>query len=257
MALTETEQSICNKLYGDYEKLISPVKQAKGSILQKKNDLLNTLRSMIWSPPQDIVDALNTIRNGVVLPDSTEDAMNDLKNFLARCNYLGALSPISAALGAADSAFNGVNNSIAALIPTIPTFGAAEIANQIDSLLRGIGVPGGKNLAQLLALADQILECMSAICAGIDPTYNGQVAIIADDMNGLFSDLTLIDNPGFPDHGLMNYPLLYQGLSLNTIQQSTIEAARTGIIGIQTGITTKTNDTMAVIQQYTKAGFFA
>jgi hypothetical protein len=257
MALTQTEMGLCNKLYGDYATMVNPVKQAKNGVIGQKNSYMGMLRSMSWSPLQNIMDSLQGIKDQVAVPLPLESAMYDIKRFLERCNYMGALSPASAVLGSAQQALYGVDNSVDQYGTTVPEFNAASIANKMDSLMRGLGIPGGSDLAALLTKADQILECMSSICAGTDPTYNGQVANMANDMDGIFRDMYLVDNPSSVNHGTMDYDRMMQEIDLDFEKQVNAETARRGIYDTKLDILTTTSETLSMVQQYTKMGFFS
>jgi hypothetical protein len=257
MALTTTEMGLCNKLYGDYSTMINPVKMAKGGIISQKNSYMGMLRSLSWSPLQSIMDSLQGIKDQVSIPMPLESGMYDIQRFLERCNYMGALSPASAVLGAAKQALYGVDSSVDSYGTTVPEFNAASIANKMDSIMRGLGIPGGSDLAALLVKADQILECMSSICAGSDPSYNGQVANMANDMDGIFRDMYLIDSPGTQNHGTMDYDRMMYEIDLDFEKQVNAETARRGIMDTKLDILSTTNETLAMVQQYTKMGFFS
>lgn len=256
MALTATERGLCNKLYGDYATMVNPVKLAKSSVISQKNSYMSMLSSLQWSPLQNVLDSLQGIKDAVDVPLPLESSMYDIQRFLERCNYMGALSPASAVLGAAQRALYGVDNSVDSYAPDVPEFGAAAIANKLDALMKGLGIPGGSNLSDLLKKADQILECMSSICAGTDPTYNGQVANMANDMDGLFRDMYLVDNPSSDYHGTMDYDRMMDEINMTEIQKMNAETARVGILETKLDILDTTSQTLSMVQQYTKMGFF-
>jgi hypothetical protein len=257
MALTKTEMGLCNKLYGDYAAMVNPVKMAKSGVIGQKNSYMGMLSSLSWSPLENVLGAVQGIKDQVAIPYPVESAMYDIKNFLEQCNYMGALSPASAVLGAAQQALYGVDNAANGYGNTVPEMSAATLANKMDSLMRGLGIPGGSDLASLLTKADQILECMSALCAGSDPTYNGQVANMANDMDGIFRDMYLKDDPGTPNHGTMDYDRMMDEINLTEIQKVNAETARRGIYDTKLDILTTTNETLAMVQQYSKIGFFS
>lgn len=256
MALTPTEKSMCNKLYGDYAAVIAPVKLGKSSILAQKSAFKNAISAISWSPLSKIMDSLSAVKDAVDIPLPLESSMNDIKNFLERCNYLGALSPASAALGAFKQALYGVDSSVQGQSLTTPEFTGALLANKLDSMLQGVGIPGGQNLTDALKKADEILQCLSSICAGTDPEYNGRVAQIASDTQSIYSDLGLIDNPGAANHGTMNYQTMYGELDFEEFQKANMEVSRLGIMETKLDIISQKDATMTKIQEFTKKGFF-
>jgi hypothetical protein len=257
MALTTTEMGLCNKLYGDYAAMVNPVKQAKSGIIGQKNSYMSMLSSLSWSPLENVMAAVQGVKDQVAIPYPLESAMYDIKRFLENCNYLGALSPASAVLGAAQNALYGVDSAADGYGNTVPEMSAAGLANKMDSLMQGLGIPGGSNLAALLTKADQILECMSALCAGADPTYNGQVANMANDMDGMFRDMYLRDDPGTTNHGTMDYDRMMNEINLDFEKQTNAEYARRGILDTKLDILSTTSETLSMVQQYTKIGFFS
>jgi hypothetical protein len=256
MALDDAGKSLCNKLYGDYAAVVNPVKLAKDNILSQKNNFLTTIGSLVWSPRQQVSDALGSIRDYAVVPPPIEDSIYTLRSMMQACGYLGLSSPAAAIIGAGQDALRRVDDRVSSLGNSIPELSAAQFANKIDSLLNGLGLPGGNSLADLLRKADQILNCMSSVCASVDSSYGGMVSSMATDLDNIFYDLGLQDSLDTENHGLMDYSKIYEDVGLTADQITQMELTRTEIMNMKKDILSTTGETLTLLQSYVKVGFF-
>lgn len=254
MALSPMEKSLCNKLVSDYYKLVEPVKAAKAALRKAAADLDAFLRSMTFSPLAGLEAALNQFVNDVqdMLPGDTIDELDRLRDFLLACPYLAGLAPPTSLKGTIDGIFDNIRGLIDNLASLFPEFGAGNIADYINSLLGGFGIPGGDLLSDLLKQADQLIQCLSALCAAVDPSYVGGLNDITTDLQGLYEDLNIVDSPGDPNYGKFDYNTLYSAVGLNQTQIDALNNVQ-GTIGEQkSGAIDAVKKSIDAVKTYTK-----
>ena len=224
MPLTPTETSLCNKMVSDYQGLVSPVKMGRDGIIAKRSGLMGMLGGMKYTPPTVLADKLGMFRNavGMSIPDPSE--LDTLKNMLERCNYLNTFGPTAALAGLTQSALSNISSLINNFSTGTPEFGAGKIASMINQALSSL-MPGGSGLSDLLKSANQLLECLSTVCASQDPSYIGGVDNIDNDLSSLTTSMGLVDDPYSPKFGEMDYEKIYDSLGMSTPQRYAITSA--------------------------------
>lgn len=258
MALGRMEKTLCNKLVSDYYNLVAPVKAAKSVIKNAMADLDSYLRSMTFSPAEDVNSAINSFEDSInsQIPGTADQDMNKLKDFLANCPYLAAFAPSSTVGGTKNGIFDAINDKINELLSGVPEFGAGKIASQINSLLNGLSLPGGDALSALLQKADQLLDCLSSLCAAQDPTYAAPLSEATNDLNNLYTDLNIIDNPLSPDYGKFNYTSFYNNIGLTSSQSSALNLVTTNIDNQKSSSVDAVKNSVDKIKSLTKEGGF-
>ena len=231
MALTKNEKSLCNKLVSDFDGLIQPGRSAKGAINGATNDMKSLLNGMTFSDPGLLGGALDQYRNAVndALPGDELDDLNQIKNFIDNCEYLQALDPLSTMIETVNGVFDEIGKLVNGLDLSFPEFGAGNLGSLVDKILDGIGMPGGDKISDLLAAADKLLNCLSAGCAAVDPTYIGDLDSKTDELQRVYDDLGLIDDPNDPNYGKFDYSSMYNDLGLSTSEINSINSVKDGI----------------------------
>ncbi len=269
MALGNNEKTLCNKLLADWDGLLAPVYAAKGAIQKAANDMLNKLKEMVdfqlfTFPIQDLTDALDDFEAQVkdALPGDELDDLQRLKNFLDNCEYLQPLEPISALIGTALGISDNIDNLISEFFDALdfPEFGAANFGSYIDNLLGGIpGLPGGDVISEFLAQADKLLNCLSALCALQDPTYQGDLTRMSDELQELYDDLNINDNPASSDYGTFKFSTIYgppspPGAGLTSDQINAINNTKSGLNNAKNSGVAAVDGVKSAIQQASKIG---
>jgi len=232
MALTNNEKSLCNKLVSDFDSLTQPGKAAKGLINGATNDMKSKLAGMTFSDPGLLNGALGQFQNAVndSLPGDSLDDLNNLKSFIDNCDYLSGLNPISVMIGTVNGIFDEIGNLVNGLDLTFPEFGVGNFGSLIDKILDGIpGLPGGDKISDLLAKADQLLDCLSAGCAAYDPSYIGDLSNKTAELQSVYDDLGVIDDPNDPNYGKFDYDSMYNDLGMSTSEIDAINSVKSGI----------------------------
>ena len=261
MALDPTEKTMCNKINNDFDKLIQPGKNAKGAINGASADMVNKLKAMVkagsFTPGGALDAALNSFQDdvGENIPGDDLDSMERYKNFLDQCEYLQALAPISAMLGAVLGIVDTIENLVNDLDATMPEFGVGNLGSLIDKILDALpGLPGGDKISELLAAADKLLNCMSSLCAAQDPSYIGDLSDKTDELNDLYADLNVVDDPNDPSYGQFDYESLYNDAGMTASQKDAIDKVKGSINDQKDLSVTSVDDASKSIQNLTKIG---
>jgi hypothetical protein len=254
MALTPMQTALCNKLATDYAGLISPVKSGKDLYKSKMGQLDSFVRGMAFSNPLDLDAALNDFVNQVqgMLPniDNISD-MDDLLNFMNACPYLSGYAPATAVNGTSNGIFDKIGTLISDLTPSFPEFGAGGIADGINALLSGVGIPGGNSFSDILKKSDDLVNCLNGLCGS---SYAGDATEIMNDLNSLYSDLNIIDSG--PNAGKFDFNSFYTASGLSTSQQNAINTVTNSIGSQKTGAVTAVNNSIESVQKLKKGGYF-
>jgi len=232
MALTNNEKSLCNKLNSDFDSLVQPGKSAKGAINAATNNMKSKLNGMTFSDSGLLAGALDQYRDSVagMLPGDQLSDLENISNFIDNCEYLSFLEPVSAIMGIVGGVFDEINNLIYGLDLSFPEFSAGGLGSLVDKLLNALpGMPGGDKISDLLALADKLLECLNSGCAAVDPSYIPSLSSKTDELQAVYTDLGIIDDPNDPNYGKFDYSAMYNDLGLSTGEIGNITSVKTGI----------------------------
>ena len=263
MALGKNEKTLFNKLLADWNGLLAPVYASKSAIQKATNDMINKLKEMVqfdlFTGEAALNAAIQDFGDQVKdqIPGDELDDLQRLKNFLDNCEYLQPLEPISALIGTALGISDEIENLIDKFFDSfnIPEFGAANFGSIIDNLLAGLpGLPGGDALADLLAQADKLINCLSALCALQDPSYSADLTSMSDELQELYDDLRIVDNPASSDYGKLDYSAIYADVPLNADQINAINNTKAGLNNAKNSGVNAVNNTKSAIQQASKIG---
>lgn len=258
MALTSTQKSICNKMLSDYPALVAPVKSAKGSIKAAARNLDSSLRSITFSDDNTINNAIDQLQDGVneVVPGNDLDSMNDLKTFIDQCDYMKTFAPVSAVIGTVGGVFDEITNLVNNLNGTVPEFGAGALADTINSLLDGANFPGGDALSDLMKLADELINCVALGCAASDPSYIGGLDNITTDLQGLYDELNIVDDPADANYGKFDYESVYDDVGMSVSQKDKIDRVVESIGSQKSGAIESINSSISSVKSLAKIGGF-
>lgn len=231
MALTNTEKSLCNKLVSDFDGLIQPGKSAKNAINNATNTMKSKLHGMSFSDSGLLAGAVNSYKDSVKdsLPGDQLADLEKIKNFIDNCEYLQSMDPVSVMMGVVGGIFDEINNLIDGFNVPFPEFSAGGLGSLIDKLLDGANFPGGDNIAGLLALADKLLNCLDSGCATFDPRYQTSLSQKTSELQQVYDDLGLVDDPNDPNYGKFDYSAMYNDLGLTSEEMSNIKSVKSGI----------------------------
>lgn len=252
MALSPTKKALCNKLVTDYYTLITPVKSAKSVMKQNMSELDSFIRGMTFSNPVDLQGAIDgfEVDSKASLPGSDNESIDELKDFISQCTYLQTQAPTSNVYGTKDGALDQIKDYASDLIPSFPEFGAGSLASAINDVLSGSLVPGSDSLSAILRKADQLLNCIDALCPG----YSAPASDIANDLQSLYNDLNLIDSG--PNTGTFDYTSFFDNAGLSSIQQGAINSVTNSIDSQKQGAISAVQNSVNKVKDLVKGGLF-
>ena len=229
MTLTSTERALCNSLDQKYGALITPLLNSRPGYKNLLNSYINQMRSTVFSPPGAVeqgVDDLVNQANGVMPGDEVDD-LNRINTFMQNCPFFDEASPVSALLGSVSGLFDAIDNFINNISITVPEFGLAALADQLNKLLNGDGFPGGNNLSALFKMLDKLINCLNALCPGffIENKIN--------QVNDLYNFYNVDSNPTSLTYAQLNYASIYQELNLTPGQINNLNTALNSVTSVK------------------------
>jgi len=252
MALSPTQTSMANQLVQKFSVITGPVDAAKGGVKSLTRTLTSQLSTATFSPPGSITAELDSINTQVsdLLPGTTEEAMEDLKNFIDNCPFYGSdTNPVSTIYGTRDVVFDQIDNLMNA--STLEEIVMANLADAINKLLNGLGFPNGNDIANLLAQADKLIDCLSAI-----PGYDADVIAFGNEVSDLYTEMNIISNPLDPLYGQLDYSTIYSNAGIDASAISNMNTAIAGITNIKSNSLTSITDSANAAKSYLSGGFF-
>lgn len=256
---TATLTSMCNSLIQKYWSMIEPVHQIRNQFVTALNELETTLANMVFSATSEIEQALHDLENDTkgLIPGDTIDAVREVKSFIDACECLyGTGNSEQGAVAGVLGGLLGIYDQIDDYVGTIvyPEFQAGTIANTINKLLDGanIGIPGGGSISEILARGDCMLYCLGTLCPG----SGSEAQLIADDLQELYDDFQLDDDPTSPDYGKVKYDEMYQRAGLTEPQSLNMNNVINGIGGVQSDASTGVGNSVGAIKDAIKGGLF-
>jgi hypothetical protein len=105
-----------------------------------------------------------------------------------------------------------------------------------------------------LGKADQLLNCLSGLCAAYDPSYIGSLSDIAVDLQGLYDDLNIIDSG--PNAGNFDFDSFYSNAGMSASQQAALNGVTSSIGNQKEAAATAVQDSIDKVKELTKAGGF-
>ncbi len=219
MTIASTRNMICNKLSDQFDVLIKPAQDAVAVVKSQINTVKATLNSMSFSPEETIDSATTQLESDVkdAVPDPNDEDVQETIDFINECSYLnedGLLqNPVALMKSATNSVIEGTSGLIGDLADSLPEFNVGEILGGILDKFTGfdLGLPGALNLGAILRAADEIINCIAGRCG---PSYSDRVTAMTSDLQDLFNNLTVIDDPLDPAYGEFDLGGIYDSVGL-------------------------------------------
>lgn len=250
MAYSGINNSLCNKILGEFDSLIAPGIGAKNEINSLTSGLSSQLSGLSYSDSTSLNIALTNYQSDVNLnlPGTSESYLRGFKNFLDNCSYLSRLSPVSAMLGTLFGIYNKINSLIGVYNTSYPEFSVGNSAYGLDNLLNKL------NISQSLGFADNLLNCLDFGCAAYDSSYSGSLSSMTADLDGLYNDLNIVSDTNDSRYGLTNYQSIYSGVGMSDGEILQMESVRTNIEESNTNALTSVTNSVAAIKDEIKFG---
>ncbi len=259
--LTPTTTTLCNSFVQKYWSLVAPIHKIKNKFKSTLNELETELSSMIFSTNQQIADQLLELENYAVdlIPEDTIDAVREVKSFVDGCDCFfgtddGGESAVGAILGGLLGIYDQLDDYVGQI--TYPEFRAGGIANILNQMLdgAGLGLPYSNKISDLLATADCMVTCMSAMCPATSAAPEFQ--LIINDIQELYDILRLDDNPTSPNYGKIKYDEIYTAAGMSSAAIVNMESTMAGIGDTQAEATRGIESSVTSIKAAAKGGLF-
>jgi hypothetical protein len=218
---------ICNKLSEQFDTLTRPAKDAVASVKSEVNSVKSTLNSISFSPEEEITGAVSGLESDVRdnIPDPNDEDIQETIDFINQCSFLQGdellKNPVALMKSATNSIIETTSGLVGDLAETLPEFNAGEIIGGILDKFTGfdLNLPGALDLGNILRTADEIINCIAGRCG---PDYSDRVSTMTDELQGLFDDLTAIDNPLDPNYGEFDLEGIYDSINLTFDEKAQI-----------------------------------
>jgi len=215
MPLSSTQTAICDKMVSEFDNMIGTVEAAKTDIMKAISDVTDVLDDLVFSAPQDLLDAISDFGDNVDLGLPNLSDIDEIFDMINACNFLSAhdnfSNPIALINSATDSVLGGIKDKIDGVAESIPEFNAGgailELMNQFTP-----DMPGSMNVSRILAQADGIIECISSLCG---PAFAGRLSTMTSTVGGLYSDLGIVSDPLDENYGKLDTDAVYSAAGLS------------------------------------------
>jgi len=157
-------------------------------------------------------------------------------------------------IGSVVGLYDKIDSYIDNLGLTVPELGLAKLADTLNKLLSGAGIPGGSNISTLFGQADRLIQCVSNLC--LESEYQVWVIAATDTLDGLYADFNVVSDPLDPNYGYFNYTSVYTDIGLNVDQIANINIAIDGVTSIKNDALSAVNSTISSIKSLIPGGFF-
>jgi hypothetical protein len=234
--LSKTRAAICDSLIETWDNILNPIEAVETQYRIFTSEFATQLATVVdWIDP---VTALNDLfyDTNMSLPGSTLTDIQELLNIVNECIFFENQSPLTSIYTAQNGVFNIIDASVNNLSGLYRQFGPGKYASLINSLLRGLGIPGGQSIANLLKKADNLLSCLTWQCTGFyDPRhivtvdYAQYVSDFSTRINDLYADLNVEDNPFSPNYGEFKYDVIYDQIGLGSQERTWMNQTTKGI----------------------------
>jgi hypothetical protein len=214
---------------GDFDSIIEPARKSVRTVQKQITDAkteLNNLKNTGFSPDQDIDNAINQIESGVndVVPQADEEAIGEINDIISSCTYLKDDSllknPTAILKSMAGSAFEAVQDVVDAVSLDDYTPGKLidALVNKVASLIPDN--PESLGIAEALKKADELIQCLNAVCG---PSFASIAQDYADEIDDLYDKFNIVGNPADPNYGKFDVDKLYNDVGLSAIEKGKME----------------------------------
>ncbi len=220
MTIASTRNMICNKLSSQFDTLTRPAQDAVAGVKAQVSAAKAALNAMSFSPEEIINSATAQLESDVkdAVPDPNDEDVQEVIDFINQCSYLQGdellKNPVALMKSATNSVIEGTSGLISDLASSLPEFNVGEILGSILDKFSGFGdikLPGALNLGAILRAADEIINCIAGRCG---PSYSDRVTAMTSDLQDLFDNLTVIDDPLDPAYGEFDLEGIYDSVGL-------------------------------------------
>lgn len=256
---TATQTALCNSFIQKYWTMIKPVHKIRDTFVKTLDDLETTLANMVFSVTDDIRAAMEQVEQDTKnsIPGDTVDAVREVQIFTEACDCFfgteeGEQSAVASVLGSLLGIYDQIDDYLGQF--AYPEFQAGTIANTLNKLLDGanIGIPGGGKITEILKTADCMVSCMQGLCPG----SASEVQLILDDLQDIYNDFQLDDDPTSPNYGQIKFEDIYSQAGMSGDDILNMQITIDGIGGVQQEAARGVGNSVNAIKNAIKGGLF-
>lgn len=226
MSISSTRETICKKISEDFDALLQPAKSTQAVTKRQISDAKTQLKNASFSSDTAINNAIGDLDNEVkgAIPSGDSDDLDEITDFISSCDYLKDNSllnnPIALLNGATKSVIDDVKGFVDDISSSVPEFGIgqliSEVQDKLSGLVEGFKLPGSLDLTTILQTADKLINCVVSRCG---PNYSSRVSQMIDDLQGIYDDLQIDDDPLSSTWGQLDVQQIYSdaGISATNI----------------------------------------
>jgi hypothetical protein len=244
MSLSQTKNAMCYSLVNNYNQLINPVRMARSAFKNDLTDFISGLSGVDYLSPEEVNLNLGSVSSQLedVVPGSTASAINDAYDFFRNCSYLYDNSTLMSTIyGMVTGLVDYLDSILDDLGLSI--FSAGKKASNMDVKLS----KRGNHISDKLQQCDKLLTCVDALCGS---SYSYEAEVIGDELDYIYSDLEIVQDPADSNYGKLNYSSIYTGAGLSSADQTSMNLAVNGINTIKNGIYTSIENSVSAANLY-------
>jgi hypothetical protein len=232
MSIASTRDTICQKLSTEFESLVQPAVSTQAATRKALSNIKSQLRDLSFSPDSVIDDAVDDLEDTVkdIVPEGKSDDVNEAVDFINSCDFLSGNSlfsnPIALMNSAIGSTISQLGDYLSGISDSIPEFGVGNLISDIQDALSGLELPGALNITDLLKQADRLINCVAGRCG---PSYASRVSSLTSQLQGLYDDFGVDDDPLSSTWGELDVNKIYQDAGLGAQQISKMEKTTNAI----------------------------
>jgi len=249
MSILSARKMVCNKLSDEFNTLIQPLEDAKGSIKSQISSMKSKLSLMSFSPESEISSAISNLESDVkaVIPEATTPDLTEITNFISSCDFLKNAptfkNPIALLKGGVNSAINQASGFVDDLTDLLPEFDVGNIIGNIFDKFSGIdlGLPDALGITGIVQSLDGIINCIAGRCGG---DYSARIIAMTDSLDDIYNDLNIVSDPTSVDWGKFNVDKIYDDVALSASERLQMTNVVSSIQDSKTAITDGFNNTV-------------
>lgn len=228
MAISGLENTVCNKLSGEFDKIYNSINGVSSQFDKIKKQITSQLDSMNFSTDDILNDAIGNLSSALdsKLPSLDESSLSDIINIINNCNFLSddpiLKNPLSLLNNAKDDLLSDFDLQLNDLKDSIPEFGTGNLINSLKDLLD----PDGNDLTNNFKNLDKIINCVNSICGS---GFSSSLSDMIDKTNEIYSAMGVVDDPLSSSYGTLDIDSIYSSVGLSSDNISKINSVTSSI----------------------------
>jgi len=240
---------ICNKLSDEFDTLVQPLEDAKGTIKSQISSIKSKLSLMNFSPAAEINSAVSNLESSVkdLVPEATSIDLSEIQDFISSCDYLKNgptfKNPIALLRGGFNSAITQAGGFVNDLTDLLPEFDVANIIGNIFDKFSGfdLGLPDCLGITEAVQSLDTIINCIAGRCG---PDFSSRITEMTNSLDDIYNDLNIIGDPTNANWGKFDIDKIYDDVALSASERIQMANVVGSVQDSKTAVTNAISDTI-------------